>query len=434
MKKVTFLFFLVVLNIYGQTPMNDAHWNLLWQDEFNFFDDNIWVKANYAIHGIEPQIYLESNVTTSNGELIISLNNNQVICPPNVQQTTYGCGICYPDDIYSFNSGWVENKHESKSQFGYLEARIKLPYDHGLWPAFWLYQGVPTYQEVDIFEMTPGVTSYEGSSFTQSIIHSTTNVHTAAPAPAVYPAVDPNGSGSAYIMDDYTQWHVYGIEWSPSKIIWYLDGYPIRYYQNIQIMDPLPIIFNLAITPHDPAQWYHPNVPDFPEIFPAIMRIDYVRVYELEKECTQFINTGNYDFSTYNNKEKNFISIGGNGFNNSLELGDDIILRASEYIDILGEFNVPIGSSLYMDVNTYCPVIDKQCSFTFNPCTFNFANYDNLIKKEILLGGNSCVLNISPTNNDLNLHATDQIVLKPGVSISTIPSRYVELKIVPCQE
>lgn len=406
------------LSVYGQTPTNDPHWQLLWQDNFDFFDSNRWTKADYCDHGGEPELYLAQNVSTTGGNLVIKIDNNAINCPTNPPVTSWVCGSCN-SGIHQYTSGWVETSASSSVQFGYIEAKIKLPYGYGFWPAFWTWIGAPSHQEMDIFEMTGGTTEWCNTShFTHDENIATSNFYEGNES-ACY-------RGVTYSIQDYTQWHTYGVEWSPSKVVYYVDDFPVRLIQNSQIKDPTNIILNLAIMPWNPPNSSTP--------FPSYMLIDYVKVYKLNEDCNDFINSTNYDFSNYNNIEKNFIRIGEGGGNNSISSGDIITLRASQYIYIDGNFYVPIGASLYMDANKDCSIdIGKSCTQTFNPCVFDFNNYDNSVKKIIELGGNGCNINITPSINSISLEATDKIILKPGVKITSAPGKSVNLKISSCQ-
>jgi hypothetical protein len=58
-------------------------------------------------------------------------------------------------------------------------------------------------------------------------------------------------------------------------------------------------------------------------------------------------------------------------------------------------------------------VESEKCTATFNPCTFNFANYINEVKKRIELGGSNCPINITNLSEILSLETNEEIVLKP---------------------
>ncbi len=228
---------IVLLNsllLFGQTPANDPHWELVWQDNFSSFDANKWLKVDWAQHG-EPQLYLESNVSTSGGNLVIKVNNNYTYCPSN-PPTVWGA--CWPCDNqwYNYTSGWVETKKAYNTQYGYIESRIKMPYGYGFWPAFWTFvgSGLPSNTnaaEIDIFENLGHKPS--------NVI--TTNIH------KTYPDGDVYYEEETPLNYSYANtWHTHAVEWSPSKIIWYLDGIPIRTFPNHRIVDPVRIILNLA--------------------------------------------------------------------------------------------------------------------------------------------------------------------------------------------
>ena len=373
MKK--FIFFILLSEFsFGQTPANDQHWQILWQDDFNSLNTTIWNIANNYDHFGEPQMYRTNNCFVSNGNLVLRCKAE-------------------PYQGHNYTSGWVETKNTFQVQYGYLESRIKLPYGNGLWPAFWTWTNNPNYQEIDIFEMVPGAIEYCHRNDSQEFPHtnniSTSNIHLQEPDGT---CDDPYADGSVSIIQDYTQWHTYSIEWSPSRIIWYVDNYPVRYYQNSGITALTTVILNLAINPYVSVT----------SGFPADMLVDYVKVYELNSDCNDFINATNYDFSTYNNVEKNFIKIGQESGNNSLSNGQDVNLRASQFIEISGDFHVPVGASLYLDANKDCSTeLELKCTQTFNPCAYDFSNYDNTVKKRIELGNNGCNITITPTTNDI---------------------------------
>lgn len=405
---------------YSQTPSNDPHWQLSWEDNFDYFDSNRWIKAQYCDHA-EPQLYLPQNVFTANGKLIIKIENTQVNCPPNPQLTSWICGTCNVGN-HNYSSGWIETMQ--LVQYGFLEARIKIPDGVGLFPAFWTWTGSPSYQEIDILEMTPGLEEYCHRNNSQKFMHSnlvsTSNIHYEQPNGL---CDDPNAFPSVSQINDYTQWHTYAIEWSPSRIIWYIDDYPVRYIMNQGITAPTSVILNLAVQASA-------NVLSS---FPQEMWVEFVKLHELNSDCNDFINSTNYDFSTYNNVEKNYIKIGHGGGNNSLSVGEDFKLRASQFIEISGDFSVPVGASLYLDADKGCSIdLELKCSQTFNPCIYDFSSYDNTIKKIIDLGGNGCILTITPTTNDILLSAIDEISLKPGITITSVPGKSVPLKIISC--
>jgi beta-glucanase (GH16 family) len=160
--------------------------------------------------------------------------------------------------------------------YGRIEARMKLPRGQGIWPAFWMLgesitaTGWPRCGEIDIMEVVghephrlhgtlhgPGYSGKEGL-----------NQSTLLPA-------------GRTLSDAY---HVFSVEWSPGKIVWFLDGrsFHVLTPESLPrgaawVFDDAPffLILNLAVGGH----W--PGYPDATTVFPQELRVDYVRVHTL---------------------------------------------------------------------------------------------------------------------------------------------------------
>jgi beta-glucanase (GH16 family) len=172
-------------------------------------------------------------------------------------------------------------------KYGYIEARCKLPYERGVWPAMWINPQVGWPPEIDIFEyVVTGVTE------TPNMIHH--NVHRAAmpdgngrylyadlnvnetygywKAP---PALDPNYFGA--------DWHVFGCLWTPDGVVtFYIDGEPIAARRCVWKHDDgsdggmAHFLLNLAIGGSWPTNSWTTPVPTVPQV----METDYVRIYQ----------------------------------------------------------------------------------------------------------------------------------------------------------
>src|SRR5574344_1739453 len=132
-KKNKILFFIItclLLNnnalLLAQTPSNDYNWQLQWEDEFNDSTLPKWWKSNLSDHNGEPQLYIDDNISVSNGNLVIEINNNDTV---------------FNNVTKHYTSGLIKSRKNYHTKFGYIEGRIKLPYKRGLWPAFWTWRG-----------------------------------------------------------------------------------------------------------------------------------------------------------------------------------------------------------------------------------------------------------------------------------------------------
>jgi beta-glucanase (GH16 family) len=330
----------------GQIPGSDPHWKLIFEDQFDSIDPAVWEMAHHFDHYGEPQVYTnrEENVHVSEGELVLRVQNER-----------YRCGELSPGACkkiwYDYTSGWVETRKEYYIRYGYLESRIRIPHGHGFWPAFWTFVGdLPDRHnaaEIDIFEML--------GSKPATVMG--TNLHIAyckcgendcnceylndQMCPEVNPVILCHGL-DVEIPDYSADYNTYAVEWTPSKIIWYVNGNMVRNSANPGIIDPVRIILNLAITP-----WTRP---DETTPFPSEMHVDYVKVYQMEYD-TVSIDTCSCEISKLDGRVKLSVTIGGDSCMNLVPPFEDVTLRATEEIGIKGDFEVPLGARFYMDVN-----------------------------------------------------------------------------------
>ncbi len=160
-----------------------------------------------------------------------------------------------------------------EQQYGRFEARIKISYGQGMWPAFWMLGndigtvGWPTCGEIDIME---------------NIGKEPAMVHGTIHGPGYSGGT---GIGSPFSLakgrfaDDY---HLYAVEWEPNLVRFYVDNnlYATRTPADLPqgtkwVYDhPFFMILNLAVG----GDW--PGAPDNATVFPQTMLVDYVRVYK----------------------------------------------------------------------------------------------------------------------------------------------------------
>jgi len=246
-----------------------GNWTLVWSDEFNGpngsgVDPAKWTSevGGGGWGNNELQYYTNrlQNAYVSDGSLIIKAIKEKYTGSDGVRR--------------NYTSARLKTQTKFEQAYGRFEARIKIPYGQGIWPAFWMLgnnigsAGWPACGEIDIME---------NIGREPSIVHGT--IH------------GPGYSGGGGIGGQYTlqnnqrfadDFHTFAIEWEPDVIRWYVDGnlYQTRAPNDLPsgaawVYDhPFFMLLNVAVG----GDW--PGRPDRTTVFPQLMQIDYVRVYQ----------------------------------------------------------------------------------------------------------------------------------------------------------
>jgi beta-glucanase (GH16 family) len=252
---------------------NDADWKLVWSDEFNGpekspVDSRKWTAAvggnGWGNQELEYYTDRLDNAYQSGGSLVIKA----------IKEKYTGADSVTRD----YTSARLTTRKKFSAKYGRFEARIKVPYGQGLWPAFWMLGETidavrwPMSGEIDIMEnigREPG------------IVHGT--IH----GPGYSGS---NGPGSSYSLANHEpfadSFHVFAVEWEPNVIRFYCDGtlYKTRTPADLPagttwVYDhPFFILLNVAVG----GSW--PGNPDATTVWPQTMQVDYVRVYQQKFE------------------------------------------------------------------------------------------------------------------------------------------------------
>lgn len=176
-----------------------------------------------------------------------------------------------------YTSARLVTRGKFEPLYGRIEARIKLPFGQGIWPAFWMLgndigtAGWPTCGEVDVMENIGREPSTNHGS-----LHGP-GYSGGQPLTGIFAL--PSGQRFA---DDF---HTFAIEWEPRAVRFYVDG---QLYQTRTPADlpagakwvfdhPFYLLLNVAVG----GNW--PGSPDATTMFPQVMLVDYVRVYSLTR-------------------------------------------------------------------------------------------------------------------------------------------------------
>lgn len=251
-------------------------WRLTWSDEFNGPANTPPdpAKWNFDLGGggwgnSEQEVYTNSLANAfqdGHGHLVI-----RAIKDSNGNFTSARLRTGMTTSTDTANLSW---------QYGKIEARIKIPFGPGVWPALWMLGSNinavswPTCGEMDILENFGANQPNEDAATVHGTIH----------GPNYSGA---NGIGAPYHLpwqqkftDDF---HLFSVEWSQDSVRFFVDGTNYKTITPAALPSgstwvfnhPFFIILNLAIG--GPGTFLGTPTPNTP--FPQDYVIDYVRVY-----------------------------------------------------------------------------------------------------------------------------------------------------------
>lgn len=264
------LLFLLAVGTNGWGQIRPG-WRLVWADEFDQPDGSRphagwWTYdlggGGWGNNELQTYTARTNNCRIENGCLVIEARRETYTGTDGITR--------------QYTSARLKTQGRLAWRFGRIEARIRLPRGQGLWPAFWMLGtnfpsvGWPACGEIDIME---------------NIGREPGTVHGTVHGPG-YSGGD--GIGGRYVLpgggafaDDF---HVFGVEWEPGRIRWFVDN---TLYFTVSpaslpsgsswVFDqPFFLILNVAVG----GRW--PGNPDETTVFPQVMQVDYVRVYQRE--------------------------------------------------------------------------------------------------------------------------------------------------------
>lgn len=241
-------------------------WRLVWEESFDGerLDRSSWnVEVMPDPHNEELQYYPdrtddhpEANIWLEDGMLVIEARRED-----------------YAHRRYT--SGRINTKGKHEFLYGRFEARMRLPAEVGLWPAFWLLGanidrvGWPACGEIDVMEGKGRLPNWTSGALHRGPDPERNRI-------TVEEYVLPSGSF-------HDAWHVFAVEWEPEEIRWYVDEVMFQRVPKPEAVDPsywpfdhghpFFLILNLAVggwfdEPHQP--------PD--AMAPQRLYVDWVRV------------------------------------------------------------------------------------------------------------------------------------------------------------
>jgi beta-glucanase (GH16 family) len=193
--------------------------------------------------------------------------------PTNVHLDGAGHLVIHVDKTASgYTSARIKTQGRVSAQYGRVEARIRLPFGQGIWPAFWMlgadFPGTswPQCGEVDIMENVGREPSVNHGSLHGPGYSGGSSVSSTYTLP-----------GGAPFSDDF---HVFAIDWKPQSIAFSVDGVVYRSVTPAALPAGAPWVFDkpFFVILNVAVGGTFPGNPNGTTAFPQEMLVDYVRV------------------------------------------------------------------------------------------------------------------------------------------------------------
>ena len=252
---------------FGQQPHPDTPapppqaqgYKLVFADEFDTFDlspDGRGVHAWYEGIWFSHQRASRQNISTANSMLCLKWEREQGSIDTSI--TTLS----------------PHTRDYAAWRYGYFEARLRWDVVKGAWPAFWLipvedatgqdiYNGTKESGEIDIFEGQG-----DQPHVFYGTIHDWVNLH------------DHASRNNAFALPgnlDFSQFHTYGLLWTPGKVTWYLDNQPLHSESTPSIFDRQD--FFLVLSMQEGEDWKAGNLSGV-TASSMTLNVDWVRVWQ----------------------------------------------------------------------------------------------------------------------------------------------------------
>lgn len=241
-------------------------WQLLFADGFaaETLDPGKWATCYWWDEGgctnegaHELQWNQPANVSLGSGHAILRARRDAI--RPVTQAAL--CAAC-DGRWYAYSSGMLSTGSGPGDaapprfafRYGFAELRAWIPRGRGLVPAFWMLPvSRKSLPEIDVMIV-------QGQR--PDRLHAT--VSTAE-----------RSADATVVGDDLSAgWHVYGIDWSPGRLVWYLDGKEVWRQEGAGLpAEPMYLLLTLAVGGGSAGP------PDSSTAFPADFMIDHVRVW-----------------------------------------------------------------------------------------------------------------------------------------------------------
>lgn len=236
-------------------------WQLKWYDEFD--DAGLPQSKNWSYNvggqgwgNKELQYYTDADSANAN---VKKGNLNLTVIKAEKENNHY-------------TSARLVSKNKFDFKYGRVEVRAMLPKGRGLWPAIW---ALPTIQKYGSWPKSGEIDIMEHVGYEPDSVYGT--VHTEKFNHKINTQV-----GKGIKINPYNTYHIYAIEWYEDRMDFFVDDHKYLSFKNTGKGAPewpfdqnFHLILNVAVG----GGWGGKMGVD-ESIFPATMKVDYVRVYQ----------------------------------------------------------------------------------------------------------------------------------------------------------
>ncbi|MDR1454212.1 MAG: family 16 glycosylhydrolase [Tannerella sp.] len=219
-------------------------------DEFegSGIDTTKWYTTNPTWLGRQPAFFSRENVVQKDGKLHLTMRKET----PPAELAAKG--------YHTYSSAAVKSARTIK--YGYFEIKSRAMNSKGS-SAFWFYDQSPeVWTEIDVFELCGTGEREKTDYMTVHVFHT--------PLKGQHVSSGEQWNAPYRFADDY---HVFGLEWTPFVIRWYVDGRAVRTVENTHWHQPLTMNFDSETMP----DWF--GLPADNELS-STFSIEYIRTWQ----------------------------------------------------------------------------------------------------------------------------------------------------------
>lgn len=257
--------------LFTSCPSFSVDYSNMQKGSINKHDFNVYTGVPIANHEAEYYTGSSANLRVANGSLVLEALNQS-------------------KDGYHFTSSHIDTHGKEDFLYGKMIVRAKLPSGIGTWPAIWLLPSQPKYASQSPATDTSRYLN-DGEIDIVEAVGTQPNVVYSVAHSLAYPE---DGVNRAYfntteVPDDYTIYHNYELDWTPTSLTFSVDGQMYFTYIKKAGADwhswpydqPFYLVVNLAIG----GSWGGTDTKDFPgdgvdtSALPATLNVQSINYY-----------------------------------------------------------------------------------------------------------------------------------------------------------